>query len=251
MSFTALAKQTGLDPSTISAVFSQEAPKSQNIWPNAIVPALAVEPIELVGQRRPVLYNVRSGKLLDVQSDTDSLILGFSFGSNQKLRCTKLITAPMSEYRSLLQHIEYDHVVIGRQALLEFYQYSVRDKLLALLKTTDRQTSDGRIFFRNTPTLRRVAKRRVEAWADNFPPVAEAHAIYSGFFKAWGPDLRIVGRQKTFDSWRDALSRCDLDVRDIFSPVCATVEALWSEIFGFYEDPLIISPAAASATGEM
>jgi len=217
--FTAVAKQTSVNPKIARRTFRETEKKlGTAVW--RLSDAIAIEPIDLAGSKRPAILDARGEFVFEVYASVHEMQARLPAFAKEYLREQE--HPIVATNLSLVLEAEGSPAIVpdlfGRQAVRVISRISLEREVISriwyacepLLRQKCPEGGALRfiraLFSRRESSMKKIARRHLKAWKKTEPELYAAYELKEDFLNIWQPEAgpSVEGR---LDAWMQRIVR--------------------------------------------
>lgn len=239
--FSALARQVGLDEKTIRHVFQDfvEAVQAKIRFRTPTV--LGIDEIKVIGDYRAILTNIERNTVFDILPTRIKADLMPYFRNLRDKEQVEWVTMDMYQvYRDVVRNTLPDARIVVDRFHIQRMANEALEKLRKQVRKglSDRQRlklKDERfLLLKRQHDLRPADAQKMLAWFEQFPQLGEAHALKEGFLSIWDEKTRL-GAEAACERWKANIT---IDMKPVYKELTTALRNWHEEIFSYFEKPI-------------
>lgn len=239
--FLPIAKDIGLDEKTVRNIFEDHIADLRSSIRFQTPTYLGIDELKVIGDYRCMITNIEKRCIFDLlPTRRQQDLMGYFQALPDKGKIEWVAMDMWGVYRAVVKkqlpdaRIVVDRFHIQRMAnnSMEAIRKEVRRSLSARQRL--KLKNDRFVLLKRLHNLNPVEIQVFGQWSQEFPQLAEAHALKEGFLSIWDSSSR-AGAEQAFTRWAAAIPE---PLQKTFGAIANTVDAWSEQIFNYWDKPI-------------
>lgn len=239
--FSALAREIGIDDKTVRFIFDDYAARRQNELQYKTPEILGIDELKIIGDYRAILTNIDKLALFDLLPSRKKVSLLEYFGAlPDKQNVTTLVMDMWNPYRQVGKKLFPGRLIVADR----FHVVRMANEGMERVRKQIRKTVDDRtriklkderfLLLKRRDSLDAEGLEKIHRWFEMFPQLGMAYEAKERFFDIYCYSSRATA-ELAADKWANSL---DPLIEKHFRDLRVALHNWHEEIFNYYDNPV-------------